>query len=104
MQRLVPETVEPAEPAVDVGEAAPLEGVVALASDAPFANDTNVEHEPEVLRHRRAADRQPPREIGRALLGAGQPFEQCSPNRMRDHAEGVVDDGRAGGSHRATIR
>jgi len=88
-----PEVVELLEPALDVAEALALEPVEALATGAALGDNPEAEHQPLVLRNRRAAHRQRPGEVRHPALPGGQALKQLSADGVREDAEDVVIGG-----------
>src|ERR1022692_541835 len=99
-----PEAVQLREPSVDITEPVPAQRVVALAPGLAFGHDAGIEHQAEMLGDGWPADRQAGGELGHPCLAAsGQPLEELAPQRVRDHAERIVDGGSARSCHGATI-
>src|SRR5436190_1712917 len=103
-ERTGPEVVQLFQPPVDLDQPVASQRVVALAAVAAFGHDAYGEHEAQVLRHRGAADGKSCREIARPPLRTRESCEQLAPNRVSDHAEGVLDDGSSRVRHAVTIR
>lgn len=89
---MCPEVVETSQPTVDVLKLVPLQRVVALAALSTLADDTDLQHQSKVLGYRGPADWEGRGEIRHTMFARRQVFEQRPAQRVRDHAEYVIDN------------
>jgi hypothetical protein len=94
-----PEPIDAHEPGLYLGKPILFQAVVALAPDAPLADDSDAAHHAQVLGHGGPADRDGLGELRDALLTAGEAFEQMPADGVGQDPEDVVDRRGTSGRH-----